>query len=389
MNRNGSGTGWLPDQSPMYGYMLHSKKWMYMFHGNIFVRYNNQDVGNKGTRGDSKVDAPNWFMGMGQRKVGEKGLFHFSAMFSLDPLFGGEGYPLLFQTGETFEGRPLVDRQHPHNLFSELAVSYTHAFSEDVDAFAYLGYPGEPALGPVAFMHRPSSLNLANSPLGHHWQDATHITFGVATLGLRYKIFKLDGSLFTGREPGEGRYGLDKATFDSWSYRLSANPSRELALQVSHAFIRSPEVFHPDENVKRTTASVVYALPLGRNGHNLNSTVVWGYNDSGEDHRENSFTVESNLQLGKFAVYGRYEDIEKSAEELVLEQFEGHELFDIRALTLGVNYTILASMNTNLALGVQGSVYSADAKLDEIYGKNPMAFEVYLRISPTMMTMNK
>src|SRR5690606_4983323 len=54
MSRNGSGTGWLPDASPMYGAMYHSKKWMYMLHGNIFLRYNNQDFSSKGSRGDSK-----------------------------------------------------------------------------------------------------------------------------------------------------------------------------------------------------------------------------------------------------------------------------------------------------------------------------------------------
>lgn len=168
MSRNGSGTGWLPDASPMYGYMLHSEKWMYMFHGNIVGRYTNQDISNKGSRGDEKVDAPNWFMAMGQRKIGSRGLFRFSSMFSLDPIFGGDGYPLLFQTGETYNGLPLVDRQHPHNLFSELSVAYTHQFTKDIDAFAYFGYPGEPALGPVAFMHRPSSQNNPDSPLGHH-----------------------------------------------------------------------------------------------------------------------------------------------------------------------------------------------------------------------------
>src|SRR3990170_1634568 len=284
MNRNGSGTGWLPDASPMYGYMLHSKKWMYMIHGNIFVRYNNQDIGNKGTRGDTKVDAPNWFMAMGQRKVGQKGLFHFNAMFSLDPLFGGDVYPLLFQTGETFEDKPLVDRQHPHDLFSELSIAYTQSFTKDFDAFVYFGYPGEPALGPVAFMHRPSSMNNTDSPLGHHWQDATHITFGVATLGFRYKIFKLDASVFTGREPGEARYGFDKATFDSYSYRITANPSKSISLQLSKAFIKSPEAAHPDEDVRRTTASVIHALPLNGKNQSLNSTLVWGYNDSGENH---------------------------------------------------------------------------------------------------------
>ncbi|MEX2592667.1 MAG: hypothetical protein WD426_07825 [Anditalea sp.] len=166
MNRNGSGTGWLPDTSPMYGYMVHTKKWMYMFHGNIFLRYNNQDIGNKGSRGDSKFDAPNWFMGMGQTQVGNRGLFRFSVMLSLDPLtVGGAGYPLLFQSGETWEGEPLVDRQHPHDLFSELSVGYTHMLSKDVDAFAYLGLPGEPAFGPVAFMHRVSSLYNPDAPI--------------------------------------------------------------------------------------------------------------------------------------------------------------------------------------------------------------------------------
>ena len=388
MNRNGSGTGWLPDASPMYGYMVHAKKWMFMFHGNIFVRYNHQDIGDKGTRGDRKVDAPNWFMAMGQSRVGARGLFHFSGMFSLDPLFGGEGYPLLFQTGETHLGKPLVDRQHPHNLFSELSVSYTQSFSDDVDAFFYFGYPGEPALGPVAFMHRPSSLNNTDSPLGHHWQDATHITFGVATFGLRFGMFKADASLFTGREPGEKRYGFDKPAFDSYSYRLSANPGRRLSLQISQAYIKSPEAVDPDEDVKRTTASVNHAHPLGRENHFVNSTFVWGYNDSGKEHRENSFTFESNLQLDRLAIYGRYELVEKSASELLLEQFEDHELFGIRALTLGLNYTVLRDWNTNAAIGAQASIFSADPRLDPIYGNKPVSAEIYIRLSPALMTNN-
>ena len=151
MNRNGSGSGWLPDASPMYGYMFHKRKWMFMLHGNLFLRYTNQDFNNAGVRGDAMVDAPNWIMGMGQGRVGKKGLFHFNIMMSADALVtGGNGYPLLFQTGETWNGKPLIDRQHPHDLFSELSISYSHAFSKKLDVFAYLAYPGEPALGPAA-----------------------------------------------------------------------------------------------------------------------------------------------------------------------------------------------------------------------------------------------
>lgn len=361
-------------------------KSQYMIHGNIFIRYNNQDITNEGIRGDSKIDAPNWFMAMGQRRVGQKGLFHFNAMFSLDPIFGGEGYPLLFQTGETFKGKPLVDRQHPHNLFSELSIAYTQSFTKDIDAFVYFGFPGEPALGPVAFMHRPSSMNNLDSPLGHHWQDATHITFGVATVGFRYKILKLDASLFTGREPGEARYGFDRPRFDSYAYRLTVNPINSLSAQISRAFIKSPEIVEPDENVHRTTASILHSLPLQGHNHSLSSAFIWGYNDSGEHHQENSFTIESNLQFDRFAAYGRFENIEKSATELLLDQFEEHELFNINAFTLGINYTFLRQWKTNFALGAQGTLYSADERLDLIYGNTPKSFEVYLRLSPTLMT---
>jgi hypothetical protein len=365
--------------------MIHTKKWMYMVHGNVFVRYNSQDITNKGTRGDSKIDAPNWVMAMGQRRVGKRGLFRFSTMFSLDPLFGGDGYPLLFQTGETFQGKPLVDRQHPHNLFSELSVGYTHMLSKDADVFAYLAYPGEPALGPVAFMHRPSSLNNLDSPLGHHWQDATHITFGVATLGFRYKIFKAEGSLFTGREPGEARYGLDKPRFDSYSYRLSVNPTANFAIQASQAFIKSPEPIEPDEDVWRTTASVIHALPLAGENFHLNSALIWGFNDAGGHHKEHSLTAESNLQLDKFALYGRYEWVQKSSGELqVVEQFGDEELFNINART---NYTVFRRWKTNFSLGVQGSVYMPESRLNPIYGNNPLSGQIYLRISPHLMPM--
>ena len=153
MNRNGSGTAWAPDNTPMYGYMFHTPHWMYMVHGSVFMRFNKQDLLDKGSRGGKKFDAPNMAMLMGQRAIGQKGLFHFSTMISLDPVtVGSEGYPLLFQTGEAYQGAPLVDRQHPHDLFSELSVSYAYALSGQEDVFVYLGYPGEPDCWRFALM---------------------------------------------------------------------------------------------------------------------------------------------------------------------------------------------------------------------------------------------
>lgn len=387
MNRNGSGTGWLPDNSPMYGKMLHSRKWMYMLHGNIFLRYNKQDVFEKGSRGDEKIDAPNWLMAMGQRRVGQKGLFHFSTMLSLDAaIAGGSGYPLLFQSGETWQGKPLVDRQHPHDLFSELSVSYAHAFNKNADVFVYLGYPGEPALGSVAFMHRPSALTNPDAPLSHHWNDGTHITFGVATLGFRYRKFKLEASSFTGREPDEDRWGFDKPRFDSRSARLSFNPDRHWAFQLSHGFVKSPEITHPGEDVYRTTASAVYSYSFSANKL-FNATALWGLNKSAGHEGENAFLLEASYAINRWNIYGRYEHVEKSVEELDLEEtvYGEHSIFAVNALTAGVNYDVLQTNTIRTAIGIQGSVYMADERLDNLYGNNPMAAQVYIRLYPTLM----
>ncbi len=389
MNRNGSGTGWLPDASPMYGNMYPTKKWMYMLHYNLFLRYTNQDFSDKGSRGDDAVDAPNWLMLMGQRKVGSKGLFHFSSMFSLDPLTeGGDGYPLLFQSGETYKGKPLVDHQHPHDLFSELSVSYAHAFSRNADVFAYIAYPGEPALGAVAFMHRPSALYNPDAPLSHHWVDATHITFGVATLGVRLGQFKIEGSSFTGREPNEKRFDFDKPRFDSWSGRLSYNPSKNWALQLSHGFLKSPEELHTNENVNRTTVSATYSLPFANQGW-FTAVALWGQNKTKDHEGENAFLVEGSWRKNKLTLHGRYEYVQKSVEELNLDEvIYGHdEIFPVNAFTAGFNYDLLNIGKTRLAGGSQFTLYHADSNLNNLYGKNPMAFQVYLRLYPALMKM--
>lgn len=391
MTRNGSGTGWLPDESPMYGYMMHGSKWMYMVHYNVFLRYTHQDVMNKGTRGGEKWDAPNWVMFMGQRKIGEHGLFHFNTMMSLDPLTeGGAGYPLLFQSGESWNGEALVDRQHPHDLFSELTVSYSHSLSKMADVFVYLGYPGEPALGSVAFMHRPSALTNPDAPLGHHWNDATHTTFGVATLGVRYGMFKIEGSSFTGREPDENRYNFDKPRFDSWSGRISASPSKQWVFQASHGFIKSPEALHPDENIKRTTASANYSTMFGEEKL-FNATALWGANQVADHSAENTFLAEGSFAIKKWSIYFRYEWIQKSGEELDLsdEGYNEHAIFYINAGTIGVGYDLLQSRAANIAIGGQISVYDADDRLNSLYGKNPLAAEVYIRIYPPRIKMQK
>jgi hypothetical protein len=391
MNRDGSGTSWVPDETPIYAYMIQGKKWTTMIHGSFFARYNNQDLFKQGSRGGKKVDVPDWFMVMTQRKVGSNGLFAINTMFSFDPfLVGPGGYPLLYQTGESFKGKPLVDTQHPHDLFAELSVAYTQRIAKDADISASFGYPGEPALGPPVFMHRLSAINDPDAPLGHHYQDATHITFGVATLGFRYKDVKLEGSIFTGREPDEFRYNFDPMRFDSYSVRLSYNPSKEWALQVSNGWIHSPEVTEPLQNVDRFTISAINTKMLNENSY-IASTLVYGQNHySDNDKTLPSILLENSLQLNKWAIYDRYEFVKKDAGELNLTgDFPANPNFNINAITLGTNRIISTFKQTNLTAGVQATLNASPAPLRPLYGSAPLGFEVYIRISPALMKMKK
>jgi hypothetical protein len=307
-------------------------------------------------------------------------------MSSLDAVTGGNGYPLLFQSGEAYKGAAIVDRQHPHDLFSELSVSYSHELSKQSDVFVYLGYPGEPALGPVAFMHRPSALSNPDAPLSHHWVDATHVTFGVATIGLRYAQFKAEVSSFTGREPNENRYNFDKPRFDSWSGRLSYNPSENYAVQVSHAFIRSPEQLHPAEDIHRSTASVIYSRELPAKS-NVNATVLWGMNKMPAHAGEHAILAEGEWRRDKLAIFTRYEWIQKTSEELSLDEniYASDPVFPVNAFTIGFNYDLLRIGHSRVAAGGQWTLYHADDRLVPLYGKNPMAGEAYLRLHPGKM----
>lgn len=386
MNRNGSGTGWLPDSTPMFGYMTHAKKWMFMYHGSVFIRYTKTDIFNSGTRGSEKFDAVSWFMAMAQKRVGNKGLLRLSSMVSLDPLFGGNGYPLLFQTGESWKGRPLVDRQHPHDLFSELSAAYTYSPGENSDLYIYAGYPGEPALGSVAFMHRISALYNPDAPLSHHWNDGTHITYGVLTGGIRLYKFKFEASSFKGREPDENRYDLDKPGLDSYSGRISFNPDQNWSLQISQGHITSPEALRPAENVKRTTVSAIYSRPFSDDKF-VNTTALWALNKS--HGKEHAALIEATLLLNRIAVFGRYEFVQKSVHELDLDEamFGHDEIFNINSVTTGMSYDISRTKGLRIAIGGQASFYSHSSALDEIYGKYPATGQVFIKLYPPLMMM--
>jgi hypothetical protein len=380
MSREGSGTSWLPDSSPMYGRMFMFGENMLMLHGAIFPRYTNVNT----RRGDDRIDAPNWIMAMYSHPLGDTAQFGARLMMSLDPLTEtGRGYPLLFQSGESWHDQPLHDRQHPHDLFDELSLSLSQKFDHDLSAYLYFGYPGEPALGPPTFMHRPSAMDDPDAPLGHHWQDSTHVTFGVATLGAQWRNLKIEGSIFTGREPDENRYDFDRPRFDSVSGRISWNPTQNLALQVSHGYIKSPEALEPDLKRHRTTASVIYDLALGHDS-NWSNTFVWGQNHDTGEGKTQSFLIESNYQRGRDTVYVRWERVEKSGHELVLDPPDESRIFPVSGYTLGYVRDLSHGNGLDIGLGTQFTINDRPDRLDRYYGDDlDYAFQFFLRIRPS------
>ncbi|HEV2884489.1 MAG TPA: hypothetical protein VGW36_06495, partial [Pyrinomonadaceae bacterium] len=310
MGQMGSGTSWTPASTPMHMIHKRSGDWLLMFHYNAVVGVNSQG----GPRGVTKAESANWFMPMAFRKLG-KGTLQLRGMFSFEPFtFPPGGSPLLFQTGETYKGRPIIDAQHPHDLFMELSAQYTHPLGERGTWFTYFGYPGEPALGPTAFMHRASASENPAAPLSHHLMDSSHITFGVLTSGFTYRWLKLEASVFNGREPDENRYNFEAHRWNSRSARLSIAPNKNWSLQISHGLLRDPEALEPGD-VRRTTASISYNRPFTRGS--WASSLIWGRNHEnhgGEIFNLNGYVAESTVNfIDKNYLYTRLELVDKNS----------------------------------------------------------------------------
>jgi hypothetical protein len=373
-----SGTAWQPGATTGQFWMKSFGSWDLMAHGVIFIDYNQQG----GPRGAGKAESEDWLMLM-QQHTAAGGTLLFREMFSGEPLtVPHSGFPELFQTGESYHGRLLVDHQHPHNVFGELAFDYTHPAGDRVSWLFYGAAAGEPALGPVAYLHRASAAELPMAPLSHHLQDSTHMSFGVLTMGLvlnRYRL-KVEGSLFNGREPNEKRYSIQFAALDSWSARLSLAPSRNLTMQYSYGRLERPEALETGSQ-RRQTASAEYVRSLGRGS--WATSLVWGrVHKQVDDHNLNSYLLESTVNFrSTYYVFSRLELVDK--DELFPAD-PTHPSFRIGAYTFGGERDLFRRRLWQLAVGADLTIYSKPPSLDTAYGANPVSFQVFLRARPAL-----
>jgi len=350
--------------------------WQLMQDGIVFANVNHQG----GPRGGDEFVAPNWWMGMATRKT-SRGQLTLTGMFSLDPAtVGKNGYREIFQAGEALSGKPLIDRQHPHDFFMQLAAVWRIPVNEST-GFTLAGGPvGEPALGPVAFMHRASAADNPTAPLGHHTFDSTHIAFGIVTAAVDHGPFVIEGSLFNGREPDENRWDFDFGRLDSFSGRVWYKPNDEWELQASSGRLKSPEELEPG-NVVRSTASASWTR---RNGAAISSvTAAFGRNDTDHGARQ-AFFLEGSRHADMNTLFGRFEAVQVETALLQTDVHLDGPAADVNdpvfAFTLGGVRDVLAWHGFEGGIGADVTFYRVPTSLQPMYSTHPISFHAFFRL---------
>jgi hypothetical protein len=382
-SRLGSGTSWLPDASPMPGLIMASDTWRLLLRGNVFVGFDwfSSD------RGGSQLVSINSFGGLIWRTIGP-GEFMARLTLSLEPLTVGEsGYPLIVQTGETGDGQPLHDRQHPHDLFSELALSYRLPLIErlGLGLELYLAPAGEPALGPPAFRQRPSALSDPLAPIAHNWQDGTHISFGVITAGVFTREWKLEASWFNGRDPDDNRWELDLDVPDSFAIRISYSPTPAISAQASYGHLANPQHLDPSVSVDLFTISGTYNHRIDATA-NWATTVVLSQKSDSAGHQTKSMLAESTWDLpGPHVVFGRIEYVRKTGGDLVLPSTYANRAYDLGMLGLGYVYEFGPFGWLIPGVGARATLGTVESDLtDTFYGTAfPVGLMFFAQLHPT------
>ncbi len=378
---NMSGTAVNPAAWPMPMLMKSFDGWNTMYMAQAFL----VDTQQSGPRGADKLYSPNWFMADAEHRAGENGAFQVQLMLSLEPAtITDRRYPLLFQTGETAFGKPIIDGQHPHDFIMGLGFEYALALGENTTLELYFAPVGDPALGPIAYPHRASAMELPQATISHHWQDSTHIANDVVTAGIAYKKFRLEASGFYGTEPDEFRWDIDSGPINSWSTRLWYFPSENWAAQFSVGHLAHPELLERGDQT-RTTASVEYSKPMP--GGSWSSSLIWGRDHNTYTRRNlNSYGVESVLPVHrKNFITGRMELVDK--DELFAGQPDVEEFLDtfygstfrIGAYTIGYTRDIDIFRHVETGVGANLETYSLPGAIKPYYGDHPIGGNVFLR----------
>ena len=368
--------------------------WSLAFHSAAFGQY----VDQKTQRGDRQLGLIDWEMLTARRPVAG-GTLRLRAMTSVGSSLGGsEGYPLLLQTGGSYRHGYIHDRQHPHDALMEISAAYERPLVGGVAMSVYAVPIGEPALGPPTYLHRASARNDPAAPLSHHWQDATHVSYGVATVGFTMRSLRVEGSAFNARESDykEPWPDFTGAKLGSYAGRLSWTVPR-VAVSTWWGYISTHDPLASVTPMHRYGASVMTQLPsIG--GGQWSSTAVWGMNlhhhggsshallhgdpNASPHHHSSSLLVESNLDLGdNNAIFTRAERIMKNGEELGFLGGDLTALYDVKSIAAGYRRTVVTTGKVEIGVGARGAVNFVPQSLVLTYGtRQPKGFTIFAQL---------
>ncbi|MGC4083492.1 MAG: hypothetical protein QM736_15620 [Vicinamibacterales bacterium] len=384
----GSGTAVLPESTPVRGLSAIAGAWTLMLHGDAYLqaRVETASPHHRG-RGVSSV---NWAMLVASRQIGA-GRLTLRTMLSAEPFTMPRcGYPDMLATGELCNGDSIHDRQHPHDLVMELAASYERPLTSRIRLQLYGGPVGEPALGPPAFLHRPSSDGNPVAPIGHHWLDSSHVSSGVFTVALDGRRWSVDGSLFNGREPDDRRVNLERGPFDSQSLRVSLKLSRAHVLQLSGGHLHDAEAgigTLPRMNVNRVTASFI-TVQRWRNRTSA-ATAAWGMRWGPTNIGVTLAEQSSHAGLLEWSLIGtsdgwfaRAEMVGKPAHDLHADEF-APSIFTVGKGQVGYQRRLTSSRGMTAWLGATLSAGALPPLLAPRYeGRIAPGGGIFLRVTP-------
>jgi hypothetical protein len=354
------------------------RRWHFQFDGAAFGTFNVQG----GTRGTTQFRSQNWGMGMASRQAGHSSIT-IVVMLTAEPLTVGEaGYSELFQEGEAYHGLQVTDRQHPHDLFAQLSGSWRLPIGDKTSVTIAGGPVGEPALGPAAFMHRPSSSENPTAPLSHHIFDSTHVTQGVVLGRLERGPFAFEGSVFRGREPDQDRYDIDLGKLDSWAVRGWFHPSPAWTIQVSHGFLHQPEQLEPGDQ-RRTNASISW---LRQRGSDYTAFTLAVGRTARTYSLVGAVLAEGTERVGRTSIYGRFERVSQETEILLFPEVVHHphpgELVDpVRAYTAGAVRDLVTVGGLLLGVGGDVTLYEPPPLLQITHGPHPVSYHLFIRVA--------
>jgi hypothetical protein len=348
-------------------------EWQWTVDSNAFFGFNYQY---RKFRDFYAWESQNWLMATARRDAA-RGTIVLSSMLSLEALTLPDiGSPQVFQTGETFRRAPLIDYQHPHDLFMGLAAEYRRVLGR-VTVSGGLDLVGSPTLGPTAFMHRRSASENPQAPLAHHYMDSTHITPGVVRGGVTAGEWRAEGSWFRGREPDENRLDLDLGALDSTAARLSWMRGPWYA-QVSGAMLTQPEFITPYD-AKRVSASLAYTT--GDDTRGIAWMAAFGQNREIHGNLE-AYLLEANVRVSATTtVYTRIESVAKSILDAGFHPpgtFHRHRQSQVGALTIGYVRDVLRTRAGGFGAGADVTGYLVPSNLKVPYG-SPVSFHMFLR----------